>query len=77
MYSSLPADIVERRLDEFNVSLEKHLVACVTDGAAVMVKFGKSIPCEHHRCYAYEIYMAVYNALHGKNETVIYATASE
>ena len=32
-------------MDEFNVSLEKH-VDCVTDGAAVMAKFGKSIPCE-------------------------------
>ena len=41
------AEIVERRLDEFNVSLKKHVVACVTDGAVLMVKFGKSIPCEH------------------------------
>ena len=43
MSGSLPvevaAEIVERRLDEFNVSLEKHVV-CVTDGVAVMVKFG-------------------------------------
>ena len=33
------AEIVVRRLDEFKVSLEKHVV-CVTDGAAVMVQFG-------------------------------------
>ena len=36
------AEIVERRLDEFNVSLEKHAVACVMDGAAVLVRLGKS-----------------------------------
>ena len=48
MYGSFPAEvaaeIVARRLDEFNVSLEKHVVVCVTDGAAVLVKFGESIP---------------------------------
>ena len=42
--AEVAAEIVERRLDEFNVSLEKHVVACVTDSAAVMVKFGKYIP---------------------------------
>ena len=70
-------EIVERRLDEFNVSLEKHVVACVTDGAAVMVKFGKSIPCEHQLCYAHGIHLAVCDVLYGKNATVIAATESE
>ena len=45
--AEVAAEIVERRLGEFNVSLDKHVVACVTDGAAVVVKCGKSIPCEH------------------------------
>ena len=70
------AKIVERRLDEFNVSLEKHVV-CVTDGATMMVKFGKSIPCEHQLCYAHGIYLPACDALYGKNVTVISATASE
>ena len=51
----MAAEIVERRLDELNVSLEKHVV-CVTDGAAVLVKFGKFIPCEHQLCYAHGIH---------------------
>ena len=72
----MAAEIVERRLDKFNVSLEKHVV-CVTDGAAVMVKFGKSIPCEHQLCYAHGIHLAAYGALYEKNATVISATASE
>ena len=68
--------MVERRLDEFNVSLEKH-VGCVTDGAGVMVKFGKSIPCDYQLCYAHGIHLAVCDVLYGKNATVISATASE
>ena len=70
------AEIIERRFDEFNVSLEKHVV-CVTNGAAVMVKFGKSFPCEHQLCYTHGIHLAACDALYGKNATVIYAIASE
>ena len=36
--AEVAAEIVERRLNEINVSLENHVVACITDGAAVMVK---------------------------------------
>ena len=57
--AEVATEIVERRLDEFNVSLEKHVVACVSDGAAVMVKFGKYIPCEHQLYYAHGIHLAV------------------
>ena len=72
----MAAEIVERRLEEFNVSLERHVV-CVTDDAAVMVQFGKSIPCEHQLCYAHGIHLAACDALYGKNATMISATASE
>ena len=51
-------------------------MTCVTDGAFVMVKFGKSIPCEYQLCYAHGIPLAVCDALYGKNETVIFVTAS-
>ena len=63
----MAAEIAERRLDAFNVSLAKRVVACVTDGAAVMVRFGKSIPCEHQLCYAPVIHLAVSDALYGNN----------
>ena len=42
-----------------------------------MVKFRKSIPCEHQLCYAHGIHLAACDALYGKNVTVISATASE
>ena len=75
----MAAEIVERRLDEFNVSLEKHVV-CVTDrlmALTVLVEFGKFIPCEHQLCYAHGIHLEACDALYGNNATVISATASE
>ncbi|GFU33659.1 uncharacterized protein TNCV_2830341 [Trichonephila clavipes] len=32
---------VETKLQEFEIITEKHIVACVTDGVSMMVKFGK------------------------------------
>ena len=43
LLTKVVAKIVEKRLDEFNVSLKNHVVVCVTDGAAVMAKFRKVI----------------------------------
>ena len=43
----------------------------------MIVKFGKSIPCEHQLCYAHGIHLPACDALYGKNTTVISATASE
>ena len=43
----------------------------------VMVKFGKSIPCEHQLCYTDGIHLSVCDVLYGNNATVIAATASE
>ena len=60
--------------NNLNVSLEKHVV-CVTDGAAVMVKFWKFIPCEHQLCYAHGIHLAACDTLYFFN--AISATASE
>ena len=43
-----------------------NVVDCVTDGAAVMVKFGKYIVCGHKLCYAHGIHLAVCDVLHEK-----------
>ena len=59
-------------MDEF-----KHVVTCITDGTAMMIKFGMSIPCEHQLCYTHEIHLTLGDALYGKNETVISVTAFE
>ena len=40
-------EAVQNKLSEFGLDLEKHVVTYVTDGASVMVKFGKIIDCDH------------------------------
>ncbi|GFT21020.1 BED-type domain-containing protein [Nephila pilipes] len=57
---------VETILKEFGIITEKHIVACVTDGASMMVKFGKIMSCENHLCYAHAIHLAVCDVLYNK-----------
>ncbi|GFS71043.1 BED-type domain-containing protein [Nephila pilipes] len=57
---------VETKLKEFGIITEKHIVACVTDGASMMVKFGKIMSCENHLCYAHAIHLAVCDVLYNK-----------
>ncbi|GFW98920.1 BED-type domain-containing protein [Trichonephila clavipes] len=58
--------VVETKLQEFEIITEKHIVACVTDGASMMVKFGKIMSCEYHLCYAHAIHLAVCDVLYNK-----------
>ncbi|GFT33122.1 uncharacterized protein TNCV_1264831 [Trichonephila clavipes] len=57
---------VETKLQEFGIITEKHIIACVTDGASMMVKFGKIMGCEYHLCYAHAIHQAVCDVLYNK-----------
>ncbi|GFU10966.1 uncharacterized protein TNCV_2934521 [Trichonephila clavipes] len=51
---------------EFGITTEKHIVACLTDGASMTVKFGKIMSCEYHLCYAHAIHLAVCDVLYNK-----------
>ena len=51
-------------------------MACVTDGASVMVKFGKIIDCDHKLCYAHGIHLAVGDVLYRKTDTVVEAPSA-
>ncbi|GFW93875.1 uncharacterized protein TNCV_4221561 [Trichonephila clavipes] len=57
---------VETKLQEFGIITEKHIVACVTDGASMMVKFGKIMSFEYHLCYAHAIHLAMCDVLYNK-----------
>lgn len=69
-------EAVQNKLSEFSLDLEKHVVACVTDGASVMVKFGRIIDCDHQLCYAHGIHLAVCDVLYRKTDTVVEAPAA-
>ena len=70
MISEKVREYLELKLGEFGLNLEKDIVCCVTDGASVMVKFGKQIPSEHHVCYAHTIHLAVCDVLYNKKNAV-------
>ena len=46
------------------MDIKKHIVAIKTDGAANMVKIGKLLPCEHLKCQAQSIHLAVIDVLY-------------
>ena len=81
IHGSLPAeaivDSVESRLKEFGISLADHIVSCVTDGASVMTKFGKLVPCEHNLCYSHGIHLAVCDILYDSKDISIEESSLE
>ena len=69
-------EAVQNKLSEFGLEVEKHVVACVTDGACAMVKFGKIIDCDQQLCYAHGIHLAVCDVLYRKMDTVVEAPSA-
>ena len=59
---SMPAEkcveLLETKLREFGLSLEKDIVCICTDGASVMRKVGKLISAEQQLCYAHAVQLA-------------------
>ena len=58
--------LVEERLQLFDLNLNKVVVATITDGASLMVKFGRDTFPEHVICYAHAIHLAVCDVLYKK-----------
>ncbi len=65
---SLPAEkaveLVSERLESFGISLSSDIVAATTDGAKVMVKFGRLIPSLHQLCFSHGYHLAVCDFLY-------------
>ncbi len=61
-------DLVKTRLAAFGLDLDKDVVADITDGAAMMVKFGRETKPLHVICYAHAIHLAVCDVLYKKPE---------
>ena len=59
-------DMVEIRLRDFELSFSE-IIGCTTDGAAVMVKFGKLIPSYHQLCYNHGIHLSILDVLYKKS----------
>lgn len=66
MNSATAIKLVEERLESFGLNLNTDVVATVTDGASLMVKFGKDTSPYHVTCYAHAIHLAVCDILYIK-----------
>jgi hypothetical protein len=60
--------LVSKRLAEYNIDLGADIVSSTSDGAPVMVKFGKESPAEFNLCFNHGIHLAVLDVLYKKNE---------
>ena len=66
-------DLATQRLLEFDLDIEKDIVGATTDGASVMVKFGKLIKSLHVECYVHAYHLAVVQLVYSKdNEDMEY-----
>ena len=68
---SMPAEIAkeltEKRLRDFGLDLFRDIVCSTTDGASVMVKYGKLLkPVLHLQCYNHAYHLAVVAFLYAK-----------
>ena len=66
----------EKAVEAVQNKLSGFGLACVTDGASVMVKFGKIIDCDHQLCYAHGIHIAVCDVLYRKMDTIVEAPSA-
>lgn len=72
-HGSMPAEkcveVLNEKLRTFDIDLHRHIVCVCTDGASVMKKFGRLIPCMQQLCMAHGLHLAVMDALYDKRAT--------
>lgn len=59
-------ELVSERLNIFGLVMEIDTIGITTDGASLMVKVGKLLPCYQQLCYAHGIQLAVVDVLYKK-----------
>ena len=66
-------EAVRKKLNDFGFDLNKHIVGCTTDGASVMMKFGRAISSEHQHCNAHLLHLAICDVLYAKSSKDVVA----
>lgn len=61
-------DLVAKRLAEFGLEFESDIVSTITDGAAVMKKFGRETAPLHTLCLAHAIHLCVCDVIYKRSE---------
>lgn len=53
-------------MQDNNLNIDKDITSITTDGASVMQKVGRLLPCNQQLCFAHAIHLAVINVLYNK-----------
>lgn len=81
VHGSLPAEKcitqIAENLKSFGLSLYEDIVCITTDGASVMKKVGKLLPCDQQLCFAHAIHLAVVDILYKKPAQIAQQTQVE
>ena len=59
-------DLIKKRLEDFGLTLQEHIVGMVTDGASVMIKTGRLSNIIHQICHSHGLHLAVCDVLYKK-----------
>lgn len=61
-------ELLNAKLSDFNLSLQSDIVAITSDGASVMIKFGRLSPAHQQICYNHGIHLAVMEVMYQKRK---------
>ena len=59
-------ELIEERLQSFELDIKRDLISATSDAASVMVLWGKLIPCLHNQCIVHAGHLAVVDCLYVK-----------
>ena len=65
--------LVEDRLNCFGLDMNTDIVSMITDGASLMVKFGKETSPLHVICYAHAIHLAICDVLYKRQPSAAFS----
>ena len=57
-------DVLEKKLNEYSIDIEKDVICHTTDGASVMTKMAKLLKIVHQICLAHGMHLAVCDVLY-------------
>ena len=57
-------EAIKKKLNEFDLSLDKDIFAAVTDGASVMKKCVKDMGLVHQECFSHSLHLAITDAIY-------------
>lgn len=70
-------EIINSKLQIFDLSLQSDIVAITTDGASVMKKVGDIIPADHQICLVHGIQLAVIEVMYSRRENEVENSADD